>query len=87
MLQYTNLFSLKEGEMNNKVILKTSINSKKVSMEKAIALFEINVYYIKCLKRKKDGKINLYSYCIDCGFKNFETIDKKELSYLLESLI
>ena len=28
------------------------------------------------LKRKIDGKINLYSRCIDCGFKTFDTTDE-----------
>ena len=32
-------------------------------------------------------KTNLYSRCIDCDFKKFETIDDKKLSYLLKSLI
>ena len=41
----------------------------------------MNLYYIKCLKftnncnikikREIDGKINLYSPCIDCGFEKF----------------
>ena len=35
---------------------------------------------IKC---EIDGKINLYSRCIDCNFKKCETIDKRELIYLL----
>ena len=30
--------------------------------------------------------INLYSPWIDCGFKNFETIDKEELNCLLKGL-
>ena len=42
--------------------------------------------YIK-VKCKIDGNINLYSRCIDCGFKKFETIDKEELSDLLKVLI
>ena len=41
-------------------------------------LADNNVIKIKC---EIDGKINLYSYCIDCGFKKFETIDKDELIY------
>ena len=36
----------------------------------------------QCL-REIHGQINFYSLCIDCGYKKFETIDKKELSYLL----
>ena len=36
------------------------------------------------VKRKKDGKINLYSRCIDCGFKKLETVDEKELNDLLK---
>ena len=57
----------------------------------------MNLYCIKCLmftkninmkiKRKIDGKINLYFRCIDCCFKKFETIGEEELSYLLEDLI
>ena len=55
---------------------------------------KMNLYCIKCLqftknndikmKGKIGGKINLYYYCIDCGFKNFETIDEKEISNLLK---
>ena len=55
------------------------------------------LYCIKCLmltksrnikiKRKIDGKINLYFCCIDSGFKKFETIDEEELSYSLKGLI
>ena len=51
----------------------------------------MNLYKIKYLifrkninikvKRKNNGKINLYSHCIDCGFNKFEIIDKEELSY------
>ena len=50
----------------------------------------MNLYCIKCLmfiknrnikiKREIDG--NIYSRCTDCGFKNLETIDEEELSYL-----
>ena len=36
----------------------------------------------QCL-REIHGQINFYSLCIDCGYKKLETIDKKELSYLL----
>ena len=39
------------------------------------------------IKNKNDGKTNLYSFCINCGFKKFESIDEEELSYLLETLI
>ena len=38
-------------------------------------------------KYKAGRKIILYSHCIDCGFKKFETTDEEELSYLLEGLI
>ena len=38
------------------------------------------------IKYKIDGKTNLYSFCINCGFKKFESIDKEQ-SYLLETLI
>ena len=54
----------------------------------------MNLYCMKCskftknkytkIKFKVDRKINLYYCCIDCGFKKFETIDKKELSDLLK---
>ena len=43
-----------------------------------------NKIKIEC---EKDGKCNLCSRCIDCGFKRFATIDKKELSDLLKYLI
>ena len=36
------------------------------------------------MKRDLDGKINLYSCCIDSCFKKFEIIDEKELSDLLK---
>ena len=59
--------------------------------------YKINLDYIKCLvftknrnvkiKRDIDGKINLYSGCIDCSFKKFETNDEEEMSYLLKDLI
>ena len=39
------------------------------------------------IKRKIDGKINLYFCCIDSGFKKFETIDEEKLSYSLKGLI
>ena len=39
------------------------------------------------LKCKVDGKTNLYSCCISCGFKKFPIIDKEELSDLLKYLI
>ena len=32
------------------------------------------------------GKINVYSYCTECGFKKFETSDEEEISYLLKRL-
>ena len=32
-------------------------------------------------------EFTFYSRYIGCGFKNFETIDKEEVSYLLKSLI
>ena len=37
-------------------------------------------------KREIDRQINLYSNCIDCDFKNVESIGKEELSDLLKSL-
>ena len=52
----------------------------------------MNLPCIKCLKFsynnniKIDREINRYSYCIDCSFKKFETIDKEKISDLLESL-
>ena len=57
----------------------------------------MNVYCIKCLmftenknikvKRKIDGKINIYSCCNDCSFKKFPAIDKEKLSDLWKDLI
>ena len=47
----------------------------------------MNLYFIKHLKFtnnnnikikcKIDREIHLYSYCIDCSFKKFETINRK----------
>ena len=39
------------------------------------------------IRRKIDGKINLYSLCTDCSFKLFENVDEEELSYLFKGLI
>ena len=42
------------------------------------------------IKREIDSKMNLYYlylYCIGCNFKKLETIDKEEVSYLLDGLI
>ena len=36
------------------------------------------------IKRKIDGKINLYYRCIDCIFKELETRDKEKPSDLLK---
>ena len=53
----------------------------------------MNLYCIKCseftnnnikMKREIDRKINLSFYCINCGFKIFETIDAEELNHLLK---
>ena len=38
------------------------------------------------IKRKIDGKNNLYSCCIGCGFKKFATIDEKVISDLLKEV-
>ena len=48
----------------------------------------MDIYYSKCsmftnkngitIKCEIDAQLNLYCYCIDCGFKNFETIDEAE---------
>ena len=38
------------------------------------------------VKRQIDGKVNLNSCSIVCGFKKFATIDKEELSDLLKDL-
>ena len=56
----------------------------------------MSLYYIKCslftknrnikIKCETDRKISLYSFCIDCNFKKFETIDEGELSYLVKGL-
>ena len=35
-------------------------------------------------KRKIDGYINLYSHCINCGCKTFESIDEEELTDVLK---
>ena len=35
------------------------------------------------IKRKIDVKIDFYSSCIECGFKTFETIDKKPLWFVI----
>ena len=57
----------------------------------------MNFYCVKCsvftknrnikVKSKIDCVINLYSRCIDCGFKMFGTIDEEDLSYLLKGLM
>ena len=57
----------------------------------------MNLYCIECLKfsnennikinREIDGKINIYSFCVNCGFKNFETIDEEEISLLKTKFI
>ena len=36
------------------------------------------------VKRKIDGKTDLYSHSIDCSFKKFKTVDKEELCDLLK---
>ena len=56
----------------------------------------MDLYCIKCsvftknkntkMKPEIDEKINLYSRCIDCAFKTFQTIDEEELNYLLKDL-
>ena len=56
--------------------------------------YKSDLFCIRCLKfiknndlKKKqeiDEKVNLYSNCIDCRFKKFETINKEELSDLLK---
>ena len=38
------------------------------------------------IKHEIDGKINIYSYCVNCDFKKFETINEDELSDLLKIL-
>ena len=54
----------------------------------------MNLYCVKYLmytkdrnikKREIERKINLYSRCIDFGLKKFETIDEKEITYLLKA--
>ena len=54
----------------------------------------MNLYCINCsmftkdsnikIKCKTDGKINVYSRCIDCSFEIFEAIHKKGLRDLLK---
>ena len=57
----------------------------------------MNLYCTECSKLTNNNnnikikgdierKINIYTLCIDCGFKNIETIDKEELEALLKSL-
>ena len=36
------------------------------------------------VKREIDGKINLYSRCIDCVFKKIETVNENKLNDLLK---
>ena len=36
------------------------------------------------VKREIDGKINLYSRCIDCVLKKFETVNENKLNDLLK---
>ena len=36
------------------------------------------------VKREIDGKINLYSRCIDCIFKKIETVNENKLNDLLK---
>ena len=38
------------------------------------------------MKREIEGKSNIYSNCIDCGFKKIETIDKGEINDLSKDL-
>ena len=38
---------------------------------------EITINNDIIIKREIDGEINLYSYCLKYGFKNFETIDEE----------
>ena len=38
------------------------------------------------IKQEIDGKRNLRTYCIGCGFKNFEASNKEELSDLARRL-
>ena len=54
----------------------------------------MNLYCIKCsiftknsnntIRQDIDGKIHIYSRCIGCGFKTFESSDKEELIYLFK---
>ena len=56
----------------------------------------MNLYCFKCskftnkneikIKREIDGKINLYSNCINCGFNKFQNIGEEEISDILKSL-
>ena len=38
------------------------------------------------IKQELDGKVRLYSACIDLRFKNIVSIYKEDLDYLLEEL-
>ena len=49
-------------------------------------MLKVNKNNIFKIKSEIDCKINLYSYCIDCGFKKLETNDEEEVSDLLKSL-
>ena len=59
-------------------------------MKQRLKKHKLNLYCIKCLQfinsnntktnREIDRKTNLYSHCIDCGFKKFEIIDEEEIS-------
>ena len=64
------------------------IQQKVVDIRKKFNNKNINRIYIvlNAERLQTDGKINLYSHCIDCSFKKFETIDKEELCDLWKSL-
>ena len=38
------------------------------------------------MKREIEGKSNIYSNCIECGFKKIETIDKGEINDISKDL-
>ena len=79
-------------------IIGSKLGNNNDSIDFKVSLFnwwyKSDLFCIRCLKfiknndlKKKqeiDEKVNLYSNCIDCGFKKFETINKEELSDLLK---
>ena len=84
-LEYTNLLSPNEYEINDKVI-----SSKKVKMKKSMVLFVINIENLKTLKNhtfsKNIGSFHLVGElrggqpCISCG-EFITTLSRKSIIY------